>query len=113
MEETKQSIAFKLAQSPTETIGSGKTYSADVTYAGNILVNTNKFTITASNGNVAVNVNKFIIAGATGNTVIAGKVSLGGLTQYADNAAALVGGLVANDLYIVTASKTIAIVVAA
>jgi hypothetical protein len=97
MEQTKQSIAFKLAQSPTETIGSGKTYSADVTYAGNILVNTNKFTI----------------AGATGNTIIAGKVSLGGLTQYADNAAALDDGLVANDLYIVTASKTIAIVVAA
>ena len=127
--ETKQSVAFKLAQYPTETIGSGKTYSDAVNYAGNILVNTNKFVVTASNGNVAVNVNKFTVTGSNGNTAIAGtlavtgastltgntavtgKLTLAGLTQYANNAAALLGGLTANDLYIVTASKVIAIVV--
>ena len=132
-QETKQSVAFKLAQYPTEIVGSGKTYSDAVNYAGNILVNTNKFVVTASNGNISINVNKFTVTGSngntaiagnlavntnkfnvtasSGNTAIAGKLSLAGLIQYADNAAALLGGLTANDLYIVTATKVIAIVV--
>ena len=40
-----------------------------------------------------------------------GNVSLTGLTQYADNAAAIAGGLVANDLYVLTATKAITIVI--
>ncbi len=45
-----------------------------------------------------------------GLTISAGAVRLG-LTQYADNAAALAGGLVAGDTYILAATKAVTVVV--
>lgn len=47
---------------------------------------------------------------AGGLTVSAGKVRLG-LTEYANNAAALGGGLVAGDLYVLAATKAVTVVV--
>ena len=61
---------------------------------GNVLVNTDKFTVTGASGNtviagtmavtgdVSVNTDKFTIAGATGNTTIAGTLDVAGESKF-------------------------------
>lgn len=65
--------------------------------------------LTISSGGLTVTAGGATIT-AGGLTVSAGKVRLS-LTQYADNAAAIAGGLVAGDSYILAATKAVTVVV--
>ncbi len=65
--------------------------------------------LTISSGGLTVTAGGVTVT-AGGLTISAGAVRLG-LTQYADNAAALAGGLVAGDTYILAATKAVTVVV--
>lgn len=68
------------------------TLSSSLALTGDLAINTNKFTVTASSGNtliagtasitgdVAVNTNKFTVAASSGNTAIAGTLGVTGAT---------------------------------
>lgn len=92
--------------SDTQTISGTKTFSAVVTAnagiaggaSADITLNTNKFTVDATQGNT-------LVAGTLtvqGDTITASSVAtlkLAALPTYADNAAATGGGLVTGDVY--------------
>lgn len=75
----------------TQTISGAKTFSSVVTTSAGIAG--------GASADITLNTNKFTVDATNGNTVIAGTVTLSGLPEYADNAAALSGGLTAGDLY--------------
>ena len=83
-------------------------FAGTVGVTGNFAVNTNKFTVAAtdgstvvagalsSTGNFRVNTNKFIVTASSGNTQIAGNAAVGG-TFEATGAAAFFGKLTGSD----------------
>ena len=122
-QETKQSIASKIASVPVDnisgdtaitgtlgvsgvtTLQAAVTLQAGVTIAGNVAVNTNKFNVTAANGNTTV----AGTLGVTGKTTLT-TLKVSGLPAYADNAAAVTGGLAVGDIYINSSTYALTIV---
>lgn len=88
----------------TQTISGAKTFSAAITASAGI--------VGGASADITLNTNKFTVDATNGNTVVAGTVKLSGIPEYADNAAALAGGLTAGDLY-KTAAGALNITVAA
>ena len=88
----------------TQTISGAKTFSAAITASAGIAG--------GASADITLNTDKFTVDATNGNTTIGGTVTLAGIPEYADNAAALSGGLTAGDLY-QTAAGALNITVAA
>jgi hypothetical protein len=72
------------------TFGTNDTERLTISAAGDLAINTNKFTVAYATGNLAINTDKFTVAGATGNTVVAGSLQVGGSIIGVINSAAYI-----------------------
>lgn len=88
------------------------TLATTLAVTGDVAVNTNKFTVTASSGNtlvagtlsatgdVAVNTNKFNVTASSGNTAIAGTLAVTGTATVGGNAVMTTGTSLVNANYL-------------